>query len=189
MATASGVAARLLPQGGSRSTEVISRYRPGMVDPMAPISPQIARLRGLLRKSPGNPALSDQLGYLLMARGSHFVPSRPRDENQLAGRNDLREAARVYRLAAEKCALAVERAAFLDAAADVHRQLEEWDSQYRLLLAATRCLPMSDALWRKLERAALRQGEMEVCRTARRNAEKWAFPAIDVAMVPPPAAR
>jgi hypothetical protein len=111
------------------------------------------------------------------------------DELQIASKRDLQEAARVYRTAAGKAKQAVERAAFLDAAADIHRQLEEWEAQYRVLVQATKSLPFSDSLWRKLEKAALRQGEMGVCQNARQNADKWAFPAIDVATVSAPDSR
>ncbi|MGV3721797.1 MAG: hypothetical protein ACO1SX_12870 [Actinomycetota bacterium] len=185
MATASGVASRILPQGGSprSSGTLVIGSPPGG---MPPTANQLESLRAQFRKNPGDPIVADGLGGLLSSLGSRYVPSRTADDQQIASKRSLQEAARVYRTAAGKVKQAVERAAFLDAAADIHRQLEEWEAQYRVLVEATRSLPFSDTLWRKLEKAALRQGEMSVCQSARQNADKWAFPAIDVAMIPAP---
>lgn len=185
VATASEVASRMLPQNAAApfSGDSVREEPPNVGVPTV----ELNRLRRLFRENPQDPTLADEVGRALLSRGSQYVATRVQDEAQQAGKRNLQEAARVFRSAAKTARVAVEKAAFFEAAAEVHRQLEEWDAQYRMLLAATRNAPFASVLWRKLEKAALRQGEMEVYQTAHQNAARWTFPAIDVTTARRPA--
>lgn len=141
---------------------------------------ELDQLRQLMAKRPQDALLADSLGWLLVARGSNYHHARRMDSSQRESKASLVEAAKVYRTAARRVKLAVERAAFYEAAADVYRRLEAWDQQHEMLQLAAKEAPYAATLWRKLERTALREGEMDQSQMARSRAVEWEFPALEL---------
>lgn len=163
-----------------------SAHLEGRAESLASPGMDPTRLRGLLRKHPDAVDIADRLAARLLRDGSAYHPARLQDSGQRHAKRAIEEALSILKSAARRGPAAIYRAAFYDSAAEACQRLEDWDEEFRLRRLAAREAPYIHTLWRKLERSALRHGELEAYQEAHRNAVKWSFPALEPELPPAP---
>lgn len=139
-------------------------------------------LTALLEEAPQGSEVAYNLGQLLerqatYARDATPTEGGPKSPEQVY-EEQLRKALRFYLRRVELSRTHLDRATFLDAAANVHGTLGEWEEQCRLLERATKELPYSARLWQELQSVYLRLGRRNESFNASRRMREWTFPTV-----------
>jgi tetratricopeptide (TPR) repeat protein len=90
----------------------------------------------------------------------------------------LREALRVYQVAAENAKLRIHRATFLVKAGDIYARMGRYEDQYRMLRAALDASPTSSNVWQELASVCVLLGRLREGEEARAEGRAWAFPVV-----------